>query len=156
MKCNNCGGFGILLKESLHLQRRYGNPSIKLYCPKCKGKLIFTIHEGGIKKYLEPALDLAKKYNKKYSKEYDKKITNYEMRHAKLHALISGIYQNAKKYEASNTITLKRDILEQNRSLVEDMYAALPIRYQTQQLKNLYSSMQDVLAQVSTCAPSAK
>ena len=38
MKCNNCGGFGILLKESLHLQRRYGNPSIKLYCPKCKGK----------------------------------------------------------------------------------------------------------------------
>jgi DNA polymerase II large subunit len=32
-------------------------------CPKCGGKLIFTIHEGGIKKYLEPALDLAKKYN---------------------------------------------------------------------------------------------
>ena len=32
-------------------------------CPRCKGKLIFTIHEGGIKKYLEPALDLAKKYN---------------------------------------------------------------------------------------------
>ncbi len=32
-------------------------------CTKCRGKLIFTIHEGGIKKYLEPALDLAKKYN---------------------------------------------------------------------------------------------
>ena len=32
-------------------------------CPVCKGKLIFTIHEGGIKKYLEPALDLAAKYN---------------------------------------------------------------------------------------------
>jgi DNA polymerase II large subunit len=32
-------------------------------CPRCRGKLIFTIHEGGIKKYLEPALDLAKKYN---------------------------------------------------------------------------------------------
>ena len=32
-------------------------------CPRCGGKLIFTIHEGGIKKYLEPALDLAKKYN---------------------------------------------------------------------------------------------
>jgi len=32
-------------------------------CPFCRGKLIFTIHEGGIKKYLEPALDLAKKYN---------------------------------------------------------------------------------------------
>ncbi len=32
-------------------------------CPFCKGKLIFTIHEGGIKKYLEPALELSKKYN---------------------------------------------------------------------------------------------
>jgi DNA polymerase II large subunit len=36
-------------------------------CGKCtscgKGKLIFTIHEGGIKKYLEPALNLAKEYN---------------------------------------------------------------------------------------------
>lgn len=32
-------------------------------CPVCRGKLIFTIHEGGIKKYLEPALELAKKYN---------------------------------------------------------------------------------------------
>lgn len=32
-------------------------------CSKCGGKLIFTIHEGGIKKYLEPALDLAEKYN---------------------------------------------------------------------------------------------
>jgi len=32
-------------------------------CPRCRGKLIFTIHEGGIKKYLEPALDLAKKYH---------------------------------------------------------------------------------------------
>jgi len=32
-------------------------------CPFCGGKLIFTIHEGGIKKYLEPALELSKKYN---------------------------------------------------------------------------------------------
>jgi len=32
-------------------------------CPACGGKLIFTIHEGGIKKYLDPALSLAKKYN---------------------------------------------------------------------------------------------
>lgn len=32
-------------------------------CPRCKGKIIFTTHEGGIKKYLEPALELAKKYN---------------------------------------------------------------------------------------------
>ena len=38
-------------------------PPLKGACPVCKGKLIFTIHEGGIKKYLEPALDLAAKYN---------------------------------------------------------------------------------------------
>ncbi len=38
-------------------------PPLSGVCPVCKGKLIFTIHEGGIKKYLEPALDLANKYH---------------------------------------------------------------------------------------------
>jgi len=38
-------------------------PPLNGKCPVCSGKLIFTIHEGGIKKYLEPALDLANKYN---------------------------------------------------------------------------------------------
>ncbi len=38
-------------------------PPLNGICPVCKGKIIFTIHEGGIKKYLEPALELAKKYN---------------------------------------------------------------------------------------------
>ena len=38
-------------------------PPLNGVCPVCGGKLIFTIHEGGIKKYLEPALNLAKKYN---------------------------------------------------------------------------------------------
>ncbi len=38
-------------------------PPLSGVCPKCSGKIIFTIHEGGIKKYLEPALMLAKKYN---------------------------------------------------------------------------------------------
>ena len=38
-------------------------PPLNGKCPICGGKLIFTIHEGGIKKYLEPALDLASKYN---------------------------------------------------------------------------------------------
>jgi DNA polymerase II large subunit len=32
-------------------------------CTVCGGKLIFTINEGGIRKYLEIALELAKKYN---------------------------------------------------------------------------------------------
>lgn len=38
-------------------------PPLNGVCPKCGGKIIFTIHEGGIKKYLEPALELANKYN---------------------------------------------------------------------------------------------
>ncbi len=38
-------------------------PPLTGICQKCGGKIIFTINEGGIKKYLEPALDLAEKYN---------------------------------------------------------------------------------------------
>lgn len=39
-------------------------PPLTGKCPACKvGKLIFTINEGGIKKYLEPALELAEKYH---------------------------------------------------------------------------------------------
>ena len=38
-------------------------PPLTGVCSKCGGKIIFTIHEGGIKKYLEAALNLAKKYN---------------------------------------------------------------------------------------------
>jgi len=38
-------------------------PPLAGVCPKCSGKIIFTINEGGIKKYLEAALNLAEKYN---------------------------------------------------------------------------------------------
>jgi len=38
-------------------------PPLTGVCPKCRGKIIFTIHEGGIKKYLEIATQLANKYN---------------------------------------------------------------------------------------------
>ncbi|MFW5846611.1 MAG: DNA polymerase II large subunit [Nanoarchaeota archaeon] len=41
----------------------FRRPPLKGVCSKCKGKIIFTIHEGGIKKYLEPALVLAEKYH---------------------------------------------------------------------------------------------
>jgi DNA polymerase II large subunit len=37
-------------------------PPLNGVCPACKGKIIFTIHEGGIKKYLQPAMDLIEKY----------------------------------------------------------------------------------------------
>ncbi len=37
-------------------------------CEKCGGKLIFTVHEGGIKKYYDVALELAEKYGvRKYT-----------------------------------------------------------------------------------------
>ena len=38
-------------------------PPLDGKCIACGGKIIFTIHEGGIKKYLEPALALSKRYN---------------------------------------------------------------------------------------------
>ncbi|MEK6842199.1 MAG: DNA polymerase II large subunit [Nanoarchaeota archaeon] len=38
-------------------------PSLSGTCSFCNGKLIFTVNEGGIKKYLEPAIELANKYN---------------------------------------------------------------------------------------------
>ncbi|VVB82759.1 DNA polymerase II large subunit [uncultured archaeon] len=38
-------------------------PPLTGVCSKCGGKIIFTVNEGGIKKYLEPALNLAEKYN---------------------------------------------------------------------------------------------
>lgn len=38
-------------------------PPLTGVCQNCGGKIIFTINEGGIKKYLEPALALANKYN---------------------------------------------------------------------------------------------
>ncbi len=37
-------------------------PPLTGVCPKCNGKIIFTIHEGGIKKYLEPAIEISNKY----------------------------------------------------------------------------------------------
>ena len=38
-------------------------PPLNGECTKCGGRIIFTTNEGGIKKYLEPALELARKYN---------------------------------------------------------------------------------------------
>ena len=42
---------------------KYRRPPLVGNCIKCKGKIIFTISEGSIVKYLEPAISLAEKYN---------------------------------------------------------------------------------------------
>ena len=41
---------------------KYRRPPLAGKCLKCKGKLLFTIAEGSIVKYLEPCLQLAEKY----------------------------------------------------------------------------------------------
>ena len=42
---------------------KYRRPPIVGKCTKCGGRIIFTISEGSILKYMQPALDLAEKYN---------------------------------------------------------------------------------------------
>ena len=59
----NLRGFALQEFRCVKCNEISRRPPLDGVCPVCKGKLIFTIHEGGIKKYLEPALDLAAKYN---------------------------------------------------------------------------------------------
>jgi len=42
---------------------KFRRPPMSGVCTKCQGKIIFTISEGSIKKYLEPALQLAEEFN---------------------------------------------------------------------------------------------
>jgi len=42
---------------------KFRRPPLRGNCTKCKGKLVFTISEGSVIKYLLPAIDLAKTYN---------------------------------------------------------------------------------------------
>jgi len=42
---------------------KFRRPPLNGKCDKCSGKIIFTISEGGIIKYLEPALSLAENYD---------------------------------------------------------------------------------------------
>jgi len=49
---------------------KFRRPPLSGVCTRCGGKIIFTISEGSIKKYLEPAMDLAENYNiSSYTKE---------------------------------------------------------------------------------------
>jgi len=49
-RCSNCN-------------EKYRRPPLIGICIKCSGKIIFTISEGSIVKYMEPAISLAEKYN---------------------------------------------------------------------------------------------
>ena len=42
---------------------KFRRPPLKGTCTKCNGKILFTISEGSVIKYLEPSLSLAERYN---------------------------------------------------------------------------------------------
>ena len=42
--------------------RKYRRPPLKGICVRCGGNLAMTVHKGGIQKYLNPALELVKRY----------------------------------------------------------------------------------------------
>jgi DNA polymerase II large subunit len=42
---------------------KYRRPPLAGKCTRCGGRIIFTISEGSILKYMQPALDLARTYN---------------------------------------------------------------------------------------------
>jgi len=49
---------------------KFRRPPLKGSCTKCDGKIIFTISEGSVRKYLEPALELMRNYDiSSYTKE---------------------------------------------------------------------------------------
>jgi DNA polymerase II large subunit len=47
----------------VNCNEKYRRPPLANQCIKCNGKIIFTLTEGSIVKYLEPAISLADKYN---------------------------------------------------------------------------------------------
>ncbi len=56
----------------------FRRPPLVGVCTKCKGKLIFTVSEGSVRKYLEPAMELVRDYNiSSYTKESIELIGDY-------------------------------------------------------------------------------
>ncbi|MCK4650498.1 DNA polymerase II large subunit [Candidatus Pacearchaeota archaeon] len=57
---------------------KFRRPPLIGVCTKCKGKLIFTISEGSVRKYLEPAMELVRDYKiSSYTKENMELIRDY-------------------------------------------------------------------------------
>lgn len=59
----NLRGFSMQTFRCVECNEILRRPPLDGKCKVCKGKLIFTVNEGGIKKYLDPALDLVEKYH---------------------------------------------------------------------------------------------
>ena len=59
----NLRKFSQQIFRCVNCNEKYRRPPLIGKCTKCGGKIIFTISEGSIVKYLEPAISLATKYN---------------------------------------------------------------------------------------------
>lgn len=59
----NLRKFSQQIFRCVNCNHKYRRPPLIGKCTKCGGKIIFTISEGSITKYLEPAISLAAKYN---------------------------------------------------------------------------------------------
>jgi DNA polymerase II large subunit len=59
----NLRKFSLQAFRCVSCNESYRRPPLVGTCTQCGGRLIFTISEGSILKYMQPALDLAKKYN---------------------------------------------------------------------------------------------
>lgn len=59
----NLRKFSQQIFRCVNCNQKYRRPPLIGKCSKCGGKIIFTISEGSIIKYLEPAISLAAKYN---------------------------------------------------------------------------------------------
>lgn len=55
--------FSIQKFRCVDCNEKFRRPPLLGFCPKCRGKIIFTISEGNIIKYLQPSIELAEKYN---------------------------------------------------------------------------------------------
>ena len=54
----------------LKCDAKYRRPPLKGVCPKCGGKIILTVHEGSVRKYLEVSIKVAEEYGvKSYTKQ---------------------------------------------------------------------------------------
>jgi len=59
----NLRKFSVQEFRCVECNEKYRRPPLLGKCIKCNGKIIFTVSEGSIIKYLEPAISLAEKYN---------------------------------------------------------------------------------------------
>lgn len=59
----NLRKFGMQEFRCVNCNEKFRRPPLIGKCTRCNGKLLFTISEGSVVKYLEPAASLAKKYN---------------------------------------------------------------------------------------------